>query len=341
MEKDFTPSFTDLRRDADRYADLTCEKGEIMGTPAIFGYDEAEDAVFRAYLEAEAYDAVIHFLLTERSYEWGLNDRFLQVIDILLGKRHAARLTRLWSAAIATQKQFFWENLAHRDLPDMEKTVAKTKAGALDTMERFAAILEQLGQDATLRRLRDEIAALREERREKPHGKPDPRTMTEDLFWELIEAAEGESPDERVAVLTDLLARFKATQIKAFDTLLWQVMDTANHHDLWALAFLAQDGCSDDAFEYFRAWLVLQGRAAFDMALNDPVGFLATVPVGTHSATESLLRAPAIAYELRAGKALKPKKLPLSRVKGEAWEEADLTARYPDLARRIADIRQG
>ena len=125
MEKDFTPSFTDLRRDADRYADLTCEKGEILGAPAIFGYDEAEDAVFRAYLEAEAYDAVIHFLLTERSYEWGLNDRFLQVSDILRGRRHAARLNRMWRAAIATQKQFFRENVAYRDLPDMEKTIAQ------------------------------------------------------------------------------------------------------------------------------------------------------------------------------------------------------------------------
>ena len=163
--------------------------------------------------------------------------------------------------------------------------------------------------------------------------------MTEDLFWELIAAADGESADERVAALTELLARFKATQIKAFDTLLRQAMDTANHHDLWALAFLAQDGCSDDAFEYFRAWLILQGRAAFDMALNDPIGFLGTLPVGTHSATESLLQAPAVAYELRAGKALKPKKQPLSRVKGQPWEEEDLPARYPQLVRQIAESR--
>lgn len=338
MAKDFIPNFTSLDRDIERYADRYCRKGKILGTPAIFGHDEAVDTVFDAYLEAEAYDAVIHFLLTERSYEWGLNDKFLRVSALLHGKRHIGRLTRMWRAAIATQKQFFWENVAHRDLPGMGKTIAETKALTLETMEQFAAILEDLGEADALGRLRREIAALGEERRVKPPGKPDPRAMTEDMFWEIIEAAaqDDATADEQVAALTEQIARFKATQIKAFHKLLWQAMDTANHHDLWAMAFLVQDGCSDDAFEGFRAWLILQGRAAFDFALNDPAAFVRTVPVSANNAAEALLQAPAIAHEWRSGKALKPAKRPISKVKGEPWEEDDLPDRYPGLVSEIA-----
>jgi hypothetical protein len=29
-------------------------------------------------------------------------------------------------------------------------------------------------------------------------------------------------------------------------------------------------GCSDDGFEYFRAWLLAQGRDTFEKALEDP-----------------------------------------------------------------------
>ena len=342
MAKDFIPKFINLDRDIERYAERFCRTGEIMGTPAVFGYDEAVDAVFDAYLEAEAYDAVVDYLLTERSYEWGLNEKFLRVSAILHGKRHTARLNRMWRAAIAIQRQFFWENVAHRHLPDMDKTIAETKALTLDTMEQFAAILEDLGGDDALRRLREEIAALREDRQVTPPGKPDPRTMTADLFWEIVEAAgaNAATADEQVAAITEQLARFKAPQIKAFHKLLWQAMDAANHYDLWALAYLVQDGCSDDAFEGFRAWLILQGRAGCNGALNDPVTFIRTVPMAANNTAESLLQAPAVAHEWRSGKALKPARRPIGKVKGEPWEEADLPNRYPELVQQIASGRK-
>lgn len=335
MAKGFTPNFANLDRDIERYAERYCRTGKIMGIPAVFGYDEAVDTVFDAYLQAEAYDPMVHYLLTERSYEWGLNDKFLRLSGVLHGKRHIGRLTRMWRAAIATQKQFFRENTAHRDLPDMDKTIAETKALTLDTMEQFAAILEDLGEADALRRLRQEIEALREERRDPAPGKPDPRAMTDELFWEIIEAAAagGTTGDEQVAAITDSLARFRPSQIKAFDKLLRQALDAANHYDLWALAYLAQDGCSDDAFEGFRAWLILQGRAAFDLVLTDPAAFVRTVSMGANNAAESLLQAPAIAHEWRSGKALKPAKRLISTVRGEPWEEKDLATRHPALAR--------
>ena len=37
-------------------------------------------------------------------------------------------------------------------------------------------------------------------------------------------------------------------------------MDDSYRWDLWGAAYLANGGCSDDGFDYFRGWLIGQGR---------------------------------------------------------------------------------
>jgi len=341
MAEDFKLSFTDLERDLERYADLHCETDDSGPTPIVYGYYEAERVVFDLYVEAEAYDQLVHYLLTQRTYVQGLNDYFLEVSRILLEKRQTARLTRLWCGAIAPQKQHFWELVAVRSRLDIEGSLAGAKSLALETLRGFRDALETLGEAEACRRLDEEIARIQEERRPNLPGKPDPRAMTEDLFWELIEAARenGGTADEQIARLTESLAGFKALQIKAFEKLLFEALVRAYHFDLWALAFLVQDGCSDDAFEAFRAWLVLQGRQAFELALTEPSRFLKEHPMTSNSAAEALLEVPAIAYEWRSGKALKPAKRRLSRIQGEAWEEEDLPVRYPELVAQLQALR--
>ena len=341
MAEDFKPSFTDLERDLERYAALHCERDESGPTPVVYGYYEAERIVFDLYVEAKAYDQLVHYLLTQRTYVQGLNDDFLEVCRILLEKRQTARLTRLWRNAIAQQKQHFWELVALRKQLDVEDSLAEAKSLALETLRGFRGALETLGETEACGRLDEEIGQIQDERRPKPPGKPDPRAMTEDLFWELIEAARenGGSADERVALLTERLAAFKASQIKAFEKLLVETLARALHFDLWALAFLVQDGCSDDAFEAFRAWLVLQGRQAFDLALAEPARFLKEHPVTSNWAAEALLEVPAIAYEWRSGKALKPAKRRPADIQGEAWKEEDLSARYPELVAQLRALR--
>ncbi len=52
------------------------------------------------------------------------------------------------------------------------------------------------------------------------------------------------------------------------------VYDTLNREayrwDLWAAAYLMRGGCSDDGFDYFRGWLIAQGRPVWERAVADP-----------------------------------------------------------------------
>jgi hypothetical protein len=46
-------------------------------------------------------------------------------------------------------------------------------------------------------------------------------------------------------------------------------MADSSRSSLWAAAYVINGGCSDDGFDYFRAWLMLQGQGTFGQAVAD------------------------------------------------------------------------
>jgi len=59
-------------------------------------------------------------------------------------------------------------------------------------------------------------------------------------------------------------------EILAFDTVQNAVDLAAYRWDVWGAAYLINGGCSDDGFDYFRGWLMAQGRRTWDETLADP-----------------------------------------------------------------------
>lgn len=341
IDEAFKPSFKNLDRDIERYLDKFGDWDYSGMTPMVRGYDKAMRGVFDAYVEHEAYDAIVHYLLVARTYEQGLNDYFWQVSDLLRQEGQVNRLKRLWHGAIAAQKSHFWELHAYARKTDVEKSLEEARQLVLGTMRQFRDILMQFDQRVDVERLDQDIAAIEEGRRRLASGKPDDRQMDDALFWHIIEEArQGTSTvAEQVETITRDLEALRGPQIKKFDKLLEERMAEAMHWDIWALAFVAQDGCSDDAFEAFRAWLILQGRAVFRRAVADIDQVLGDVPAGLETSGEALLSAAPVAYEARAAKPLKRTARPVSPLKGKAWDENDVASRYPALVRHFADLR--
>src|SRR5438552_328287 len=94
--------------------------------------------------------------------------------------------------------------------------------------------------------------------------------MTEDEFWDHIRASRRVDPEAHAERLTARLAKLPEEEILDFDHLWDVVLARAYRTDLWGAAYLVNGGCSDDLFEYFRRWLVLQGRTTYAAALADP-----------------------------------------------------------------------
>lgn len=158
--------------------------------------------------------------------------------------------------------------------------------------------------------------------------------MDTKTFWQLIEASKsagGGDPDTQVAALQEKLQSVPESEIVEFDRLLHGQLDRSYRRDLWAAAYIINGGCSDDGFDYFRAWLIAQGREVFEQALQDPETL---VEVAEPEAELELFMYAAIkAYEVKA-----KKKFPYSRrgpreLSGDEWEETPecLQKKFPKL----------
>ncbi|MFF2845729.1 DUF4240 domain-containing protein [Streptomyces sp. NPDC058001] len=101
-------------------------------------------------------------------------------------------------------------------------------------------------------------------------------------YWQLIEdarAAESgvtgprSGSDEARAVAkraAALLATRSSEEIQGAQQAFWNLMAESYRIRLWGAAYTINGGCSDDGFDYFRGWLVAQGREVFERAVADP-----------------------------------------------------------------------
>jgi uncharacterized protein DUF4240 len=116
--------------------------------------------------------------------------------------------------------------------------------------------------------------------------------MNKQQFWQLVEAARNQAsnPNDGEAVAreaTSLLASQPVEEIVAAEQVLWDLMVDSYANPLWAAAYIANGGCSDDGFDYFRGWLIAQGRDVFERVVADPDA-LAELPIVQASAADGV-----------------------------------------------------
>src|SRR4051794_34428758 len=98
--------------------------------------------------------------------------------------------------------------------------------------------------------------------------------MTEHGFWTLIDEAHRKShgkADAQAELLVDVLAAQPIEEIVSYARWFDYLIGRADTHGLLAAHYLVQDGShSGDGFEYFRGWLIGQGREVFAAAVANP-----------------------------------------------------------------------
>ncbi|WP_215454817.1 MULTISPECIES: DUF4240 domain-containing protein [unclassified Streptomyces] len=97
--------------------------------------------------------------------------------------------------------------------------------------------------------------------------------MDETEFWELVdtarEDAEGD-PEDQADLLVERLGRLDPEAVLDFSRHFESRYNRAYTWDLWGAATVLLGGASDDAFDFFRCWLIGQGREVFEGAVHDP-----------------------------------------------------------------------
>lgn len=341
MAMDIALGFRDVNRDIDRFMQKFGQPDNIDGTPVLRGYEEAKRFVVNAYFQKKAWDPLIAYYL---GFNFVGDDSFLLPLsDALRENREHVRLKRLWNGVVTKRKLDFWHSCKYRnEVPSVAKeTLPKQKNLALVSMRRYHAILLEVGDHESAKKMAEDILLLEREQRHKSSAQPDNRRMSEAVFWELIAKAgeHAETVAEQIDALAALLEPFKPSEIKRFILLLREKLELAYRWDIWALAYIAQDGCSDDAFEAFRAWLVLQGQNVYETALKDVRRVLSHIPDGLISQADGLLAAVELAYENRAGEPMKPTRPKRVKIGGREWREEEVEKRYPEIWRHFEELR--
>ena len=177
---------------------------------------------------------------------------------------------------------------------------------------------------------------------------PSPSAMDRERFWALVEATRGGGCEQHAERLTARLRELPPTEIVAFQRTYDELVDESYRWDLWGAAYLGDGGCSDDGFDYFRGWLLGQGRATWEAVLRDPDA-LASHPLlqdpdgrvdWVRLECEHLTAVAYDAYEAVTGQDVYqdlPQRTVLEPA-GEEWDFNDLDEarrRYPRLWSRV------
>jgi Protein of unknown function (DUF4240) len=138
--------------------------------------------------------------------------------------------------------------------------------------------------------------------------------MNTQRFWQLIEGARAQvsdpTDDEVVAAeAATLLAALPREEIVAAQRVLLGLMADSYRTALWAAAYVINGGCSNDGFDYFRGWLIVQGRHVFEPAVADPhaladLAVIQSAPRRPFLECESVLYIPAKAHRAATGEEL-------------------------------------
>ncbi|MEZ4950510.1 MAG: DUF4240 domain-containing protein [Saprospiraceae bacterium] len=177
--------------------------------------------------------------------------------------------------------------------------------------------------------------------RRKPEGTEE--LMDENKFWALIQAskAAGKGDYEKQKIeLVKLLLKQKPKEIAAFDNRFRYTSNQLYHWDLWGAIYIIDGGCSDDGFDYFREWLIGQGKEMVETAMNNPDA-LADFEIERDTDWEGLGFMAYNAFYYKTGADLYQGYLATIpfELKGEEWSEDndDLERRFPRLFEKYKD----
>jgi Protein of unknown function (DUF4240) len=161
-------------------------------------------------------------------------------------------------------------------------------------------------------------------------------------FWQLIgdtRAAADNDTGRQSELLEERLSQLPPSEIVEFQRIRHRLDEQAYTWDLWGSAYVIEDGCSDDCFRDFRAYLISLGREPYEAALRDPDLLAPVVQDAEEGDWENADSVAPDAYESAADEDIPVDDSDLSgEPRGEPWDDEQvemLVERYPALAARF------
>ena len=176
----------------------------------------------------------------------------------------------------------------------------------------------------------------------EPQVPPASGQIDDAAFWGLIEStrqAAGNDTGRQSELLEERLSRLPPSSIVDFQRIRHRLDVGAYTWEVWGAAYVVEDGCSEDCFRDFRAYLISLGRGAYEAAVRNPDSLAPIVRDAEQGDWENADSVAGDAYESAAGEEIPVEDSDLSgEPRGASWDDENedgLVQRYPQLAARF------
>lgn len=168
--------------------------------------------------------------------------------------------------------------------------------------------------------------------------------MNEDRFWKIIEDAgspDNLGPDEQCENIAEALSGMDLSEIASFHNTHRQILNKAYTWGLIEACYILTHYVSDDVFEDFRNWIILNGKDRFYSSIETP-DFLASF-VSVEDPVEEITGEPLLyvceeAYDGDVEELEEHYKYPLEPEIKDNWPPVDvLQSKYPNLFNKYWD----
>ncbi|MBS4064743.1 MAG: DUF4240 domain-containing protein [Chitinophagaceae bacterium] len=162
--------------------------------------------------------------------------------------------------------------------------------------------------------------------------------MNEGDFWKLIDQSRVASKYDyqtQINALKIILLTLEPRDIEKFDNTFTALLAATYDYKLWGASYVINGGCSDDCFDYFRHYLIGQGKERFYETVNDPESCVNWIKSEEEDNWEGLQYAAMDAYKQKTGKEIPKTYQPKFELKGKPFDDETVMKQYPKLAKKF------
>lgn len=101
---------------------------------------------------------------------------------------------------------------------------------------------------------------------------PTSEMLDEIIFWNIIDASlkSSKNQDDQETFLVKEIEKLTSKEIIGFRLRTDKFLFDTYTSEMWCAGYIMNGGCSDDAFEYFRNWIISRGKDTFYASKENP-----------------------------------------------------------------------
>lgn len=287
------------------------------------------------WIEQKRYSELIAFI--HENWDSGQWDEFFEPLEKhLIENKLEKEFIKFWKGILRHRFSSLWdwkkEFGRKTEYWDGSKKTFEFQKLTLEGLYQFKQGLVKLGVHEEIRKTDELIKTVDKLEKPKPKKTTDKRKVDESVFWELIKLNREKSEDkfDFIENLSNQLEEFKPTEIKRFERTFLTKYNELNRWAIWALAYIVRRGCGDDAFDYFKAWVISKGQETFEDIKNLKVSELKK-HFDEDPQLEEMFSLAENVYENKTGELMSPVRVKNQKLTGKEWKEENLAKDFPEI----------